>query len=200
LDKVFKWLDKNSNVQLVRVRQDFFALAIVSNFFFVNIILSNQMWFVRYQLYQWYQLSGPQVGSCKIYLLWKWPYSRYAQLENIFLRNIQNYNFGLLHTSSSSPCGGLLIFLNTPKECSFWSALASAPTSALAGAQQAIIFMWNQYSLCNIQYIIWNCFFPSYFTTSKQHRKLKFGMQSYFNPTKRNMKKKIQHWYIYFQN
>ena len=28
-------------------------------------------------------------------------------------------------------------------------------------------------------------------TTSKQHRKLKFGMQSYFNPTKRNMKNKI---------
>ena len=27
-------------------------------------------------------------------------------------------------------------------------------------------------------------------TTSKQHRKLKFFMQSYFNPTTRNMKKK----------
>ena len=64
----------------------------------------------------------------------------------------------------------------------FGSALTTAPTStsARAGAKEAINFI----ETCFL-FVVSN----QKTTTSKQHKKLKFGMQSYFNPTKRNMKK-----------
>ena len=66
-----------------------------------------------------------------------------------------------------------------------WSALATTPasTSALAGAKEAInlIETW----LCLLLLFVSN----HKTTTSKQHRKLKFGMQSYFNPTRKKMEK-----------
>ena len=66
----------------------------------------------------------------------------------------------------------------------FWSALATTPASISARAvgKEAINF---------IETFAFVVFVSNHkTTTSKQHRKLKFGMQSYFNPTKRNMKKK----------
>ena len=67
-----------------------------------------------------------------------------------------------------------------------WSALATAPasTSARAGAKETINFI----ETC----LTFFFFFSNHkTTTSKQHRTLKFGMQSYFNPTKRNMKNMV---------
>ena len=59
-----------------------------------------------------------------------------------------------------------------------WSALATAPTSASAGAKVAsnstefvVLFVSNHRT-----------------TTSRQPRKLKFGMEASFNPTRRNIK------------
>jgi hypothetical protein len=68
-------------------------------------------------------------------------------------------------------------------EASYWSALATTPASisAQAGAKEAINFIE----------IFFLLFSNHKTTTSKKHRKLTFSMQSYFNPTKRNMKKKI---------
>ena len=44
-----------------------FAENHMSNYFcYPNLILSNQMWVVRYRRNQWYQLSGP-LASCEIY-------------------------------------------------------------------------------------------------------------------------------------
>ena len=51
-------LDNVSNNH-VNVRQDFFALAIICPIFFhLNLILSNQMWFVRHRRCQRCQLSA----------------------------------------------------------------------------------------------------------------------------------------------
>ena len=64
------------------------------------------------------------------------------------------------------------------RKINFWSALATAPTSASAGAKEASNstenFVYNHKT-----------------TTSRQPRKLKFGMEVSFDPTRRNIKKKI---------
>ena len=67
--------------------------------------------------------------------------------------------------------------------CFYWSALATIPasTSALAGAKEVIHFI--DFFVC--------CLSNHKSNTSRPPRKLKFSMQSYFNPTKRNMKKKL---------
>jgi hypothetical protein len=64
LEKVFISNVKDPNVQFVRVRQDFFTLAIICPIFpHLNLILSNQMWFVRHRRCQRCQLSGPLTRS-----------------------------------------------------------------------------------------------------------------------------------------
>ena len=66
-------LDNVSN-NYVNVRQDFFALAIICPIFFhLNLILSNQMWFVWHRRCQRCQLSAPLDAS---WLQFHWPYSQ----------------------------------------------------------------------------------------------------------------------------
>ena len=72
----------------------------------------------------------------------------------------------------------------TVNMASFWSALATAPTSASAGAKEASNFT----EFCFVVVFV----VSNHRTTTSRHtRKLKFGMQAYFNPTRRNIKKKI---------
>ena len=64
-------LDNVSNNH-VNVRQDFFALAIICPIFFhLNLILSNQMWFVRHRRCQRCQLSAPlPTALCSMMFVW----------------------------------------------------------------------------------------------------------------------------------
>ena len=75
----------------------------------------------------------------------------------------------------------------TESSSTYWSALATTPasTSVRAVAKEAINFI-ETFCLVLLPF----SFFVSNHktTTSKQHKKLKFGMQSYFNPTNRNIR------------
>ena len=61
-----------------------------------------------------------------------------------------------------------------------WSALATVPTSASAGAKEAFNFT---------EFCCFSCFYNHRKPTSRHTRKLKFGIQAYFNLTRRNIKK-----------
>ena len=80
----------------------------------------------------------------------------------LFCCNISHVSFHYLAKKLILCIHSPKILSNPPsKSFSYWSALASALTSALAGAKEASNFNKTQYSLCNIQYSLWNLLSPT---------------------------------------
>ena len=128
-------LDNVSNNH-VNVRQDFFALAIVCPIFFhLNLILSNQMWFVRHRRCQRCQFSGALVQG--VYRIKEVLLKRLRVVDIVYgiertlptelarqlnIENLVNIKYSLLHQYTKSHFNRLM-YNNRyigPSEQKYW--------------------------------------------------------------------------------